>query len=142
MLPLNKLDLAMLRRLAGRLIPMDAGRGLPGADDDAIFAEILAELARAGFDAPALLGAMGKDAEGVFAGGATALAAHLRQVAGAAYVAFVSAVAFCYYRDDRVLGALGIEALPPFPRGHSIPEGDWSLLEPQHARAGFWRKAQ
>ena len=34
-----------------------------------------------------------------------------------------------YYRDDRVLLALGHEARAPFPKGYEVEQGDWSLLE-------------
>ena len=36
----------------------------------------------------------------------------------------------CYYQDDRVLEALGMEARPPFPLGYEVLSGDLSLLEP------------
>ena len=36
----------------------------------------------------------------------------------------------CYYRDDRVMVSLGLEARPPFPKGHVLEQGDWSLLRP------------
>jgi hypothetical protein len=44
-----------------------------------------------------------------------------------------------YYRDDRVLRALGHEARAPFPKGHEVEQGDWSLLDPVKRRAAFWR---
>jgi hypothetical protein len=47
----------------------------------------------------------------------------------------------CYYRDDRVLRSLGIELRAPFPKGHVLPEGDWSLLDPVRARGGSLRRA-
>jgi hypothetical protein len=46
----------------------------------------------------------------------------------------------CYYRDDRVLRSLGIELRPPFPLGHVLPDGDWSLLEPVKARPPMLRR--
>ncbi|GIS18110.1 MAG: hypothetical protein CM15mP120_00260 [Pseudomonadota bacterium] len=30
--------------------------------------------------------------------------------------------------DDRVLGALGLEARAPFPKGHDVPAGEWDLM--------------
>ena len=45
----------------------------------------------------------------------------------------------CYYRDDRVLQSLGLEARPPFPRGYTLEQGDWSLLDAVRARAKLWR---
>lgn len=35
-----------------------------------------------------------------------------------------------YYRDDRVMIAIGMEPRPPFPKGFEVEQGDWSLLEP------------
>jgi hypothetical protein len=46
----------------------------------------------------------------------------------------------CYYRDDRVMRALGQEPRSPFPKGHVVEQGDWSLLDPVKNRAPFWRK--
>lgn len=45
----------------------------------------------------------------------------------------------CYYRDDRVLRSLGLEARPPFPKGHTLEQGDWSLLDAVRARPKLWR---
>ena len=55
--------------------------------------------------------------------------------------ALVRVVLQCYYRDDRVLRSLGLELRAPFPKGHVLPEGDWSLLDPVRARAGSLRRA-
>jgi hypothetical protein len=46
----------------------------------------------------------------------------------------------CYYRDDRVLRSLGIELRAPFPKGHVLPDGDWSLLDPVKARPAKLRR--
>ena len=41
------------------------------------------------------------------------------------FVAVVEAVVSrAYYRDDRVLGSLGVEARPPFPKGYAVEKGD------------------
>ena len=47
----------------------------------------------------------------------------------------------CYYQDDRVVGALGLEARPPFPDGYAVAAGDLSLLEPVRARGKRYRDA-
>jgi hypothetical protein len=44
-----------------------------------------------------------------------------------------------YYRDDRVVRSLGRETRPPFPKGHILPDGDWSLLDVVKARPQLWR---
>ena len=47
----------------------------------------------------------------------------------------------CYYQDDRVLAAIGLEARPPFPKGYDVPAGDLSLLEPVRRRGSIVREA-
>lgn len=49
--------------------------------------------------------------------------------------------ATCYYRDDRVLEAIGVGARPPFPEGYEVPSGDLSLLEPVRRRGRVYRDA-
>ena len=52
----------------------------------------------------------------------------------AAEGAFLEALLFptyaAYYQHPRVLAALGLEARPPYPRGHELPPFDVTLLEP------------
>ena len=47
----------------------------------------------------------------------------------------------CYYQDDRVLEAIGLDARPPFPKGYDVPAGDLSLLEPVKQRGSIVREA-
>ena len=47
----------------------------------------------------------------------------------------------CYYRDHRVVEAIGVGARPPFPRGYEVPSGDLSLLEPVRQRGRIYREA-
>jgi hypothetical protein len=51
-------------------------------------------------------------------------------------------VLLCYYRDDRVMHSLGQEPRAPFPKGHEVEQGDWSLLDPVRARPPIWRKVK
>ena len=44
-----------------------------------------------------------------------------------------------YYRDDRVLQSLGLEARAPFPQGYVLQQGDWSLLDAVRKRPLLWR---
>ena len=37
--------------------------------------------------------------------------------------------------------ALGLEPRPPYPKGHVLEDGDWSLLDPVRARPPMWRRA-
>ena len=45
-----------------------------------------------------------------------------------------------YYQDPRVLDSLGLVSRPPFPLGHEVPAGDWSLLDPVKKRDPFYRQ--
>ena len=86
-----------LRAIAAVIIPASAEFDVPGADDPAIQADIVATLTRV--------------------------------------------VLQCYYRDDRVVRSLGLEPRPPYPKGHVLEDGDWSLLDPVRARPPMWRRA-
>ncbi len=44
-----------------------------------------------------------------------------------------------YYRDDRVLLSLKQEARAPFPKGYTLEQGDWSLLDAVRDRLPLWR---
>ena len=46
----------------------------------------------------------------------------------------------CYYQDDGVHKAIGMEAGPPFPRGNTVEPGDLSLLDPVLERPTLYRK--
>ena len=58
---------------------------------------------------------------------------------GAPAVALGRVILGAYYRDDRVLLALKLEARPPFPQGYTLEQGDWSLLDAVRRRPPFWR---
>ena len=134
-----------LRCLAAMIIPASPRHGVPGADDDTIFTDILRSLGR---DRDAIRAALGQ-ARAAAGGGLDRLdqpardaLARALQAVGTAEMAVLSrTVLLCYYRDDRVLLSLGLEPRPPFPKGHALEQGDWSLLDPVKARAPFWRPA-
>jgi hypothetical protein len=136
-------DLRNLRRLAGFMIPTAADYAVPGADDERIFTDIVRSLGRdQGHVCKAL--AMLRDLAGEdFAAlpdteaEATAMALLARE--GAEVVALGRAVLQCYYRDDRVVRSLGLEPSPPFPKGHALAQGDWSLLDAVRGRPRMWR---
>ena len=46
----------------------------------------------------------------------------------------------CYYQQDRVLEAIGMEARAPYPKGFEVAPGDFSLLDPVRGRADLYRK--
>jgi hypothetical protein len=70
-----------------------------------------------------------------------AVAGEFRGTGGAAAAALVRVVLQWYYRDDRVLRSLGHELRAPFPKGYTLEQGDWSLLDPVKVRPPSLRRA-
>ncbi|MGD9883404.1 MAG: hypothetical protein AB7F22_29520 [Reyranella sp.] len=141
---LSAVEARDLRALAAAIIPASAAYGVPGADDEKIFADILASLGRDRDDIRTALGRLAALSRGSFAdllpGRRTEVASALRSEGGSALAALVRVVLLCYYRDDRVMQSLGQEPRPPFPKGHVVEQGDWSLLDPVRARPPIWRR--
>jgi hypothetical protein len=127
-----------LRTIAAMIIPESTEYRVPGADDTRIQADILATLGRdtkqvaAALDLLALLA--GGPLQKLDAARRDVIAAEFRASGGAPAATLVRVVLQCYYRDDRVLRSLGLELRPPFPLGHVLEQGDWSLLDPVKAR--------
>jgi hypothetical protein len=141
---LTSLQRADLRIVAGMMIPASSEYGVPGADDAAIQADILATLGR---DAPAVRDALdhfarlaGMPLADLDAARREAVATEFRSAGGLAAATLIRVVLQCYYRDDRVVRSLGLELRPPFPKGYQLEQGDWSLLDPVKARAPMWRR--
>lgn len=132
-----------LRALAGAIIPPSRDYGVPGADDELIFTDILRSLERDYDDSARALAQLAALAGGAFADlgpqRRAEVAAIFREVGGAPLAALVRVVLLCYYRDDRVMLSLGQEPRPPFPKGHVVEQGDWSLLDPVRARPPMYR---
>jgi hypothetical protein len=131
------------RALAGTIVPPSDVYGVPGADDERIFNDILRSLERDRDDVRQALAHLARLAGGAFAELEPArraeVAATFRETGGAPLAALVRVVLLCYYRDDRVMQSLGLEPRPPFPRGHVVEQGDWSLLDPVRARPPMYR---
>jgi len=132
-----------LRDIAGTMVPASPELGMPGADDPAILADIEKSIGR---DLPLVreaLAAIKARAVGGFAGldrdRREALINEWYRAAGRPAAALGRAILSAYYRDDRVLVAVGHEARAPFPKGYTLEQGDWSLLEAVKKRPAFWR---
>jgi hypothetical protein len=134
-----------LRVVSAMMIPASAEYGVPSADDGAIQADILATLGRdtkrVGEALDHLARLAGTRLAQLDQARRDAVAKEFRATGGTAAATLIRVVLQCYYRDDRVLGSLGLELRPPFPKGHALEQGDWSLLEPVKARPSMWRRA-
>jgi hypothetical protein len=140
---LTPAELRDLRRLAGIMVPSSTDYSVPGADDAAIFADIVRSLGRDRNGVCEALAMLRDIAGGDFAAideanaEATAMALLGRQ--GPQITALGRAVLQCYYRDDRVIRSLGLEPGSPFPKGHTVEQSDWSLLDKVRKRPPMWR---
>ena len=134
-----------LRTIAAMIIPASDEYKVPGADDPAIQADMLATLGR---DAAQVVQALdhlarlaGKPLAELDTARRDTIAQEFRATGGAAAATLVRVVLQCYYRDDRVLRSLGLELRAPFPNGYTLEQGDWSLLDPVKARPANLRRA-
>ena len=139
----SELEREVIGAIAAAVIPEDQSFNVPGADDPLILGTILekveaqfAERVRSGIRlltseadpldlAPEeLLGILDRDSR-------------FRSL----YQVLTIAIMQAYYQDSRVLESLGLEPRPPFPAGHEVEAGDWTLLDPVKGRAPFYRPA-
>ncbi|MEM7015895.1 MAG: hypothetical protein AAF512_00990 [Pseudomonadota bacterium] len=138
----NKTERQVIAAIAEATITEDASRNLPAASDPQVLAIILKKAAhletrlKAGIEllqseidplaaSPlALLKKLGEDGR-------------LRSFSRMITIVILQS----YYQDPRVLEALKLAARPPFPLGHEVEAGDWSLLEPVKKRGSFYRPA-
>jgi hypothetical protein len=134
-----------LRAIAQMIVPASAEYDVPGADDTVIQADIVAtmgrdtNMVRQALDHLARLA--GQPLAQLDEAARDAVAREFRASGGAPAETLVRVVLQCYYRDDRVLRSLNLELRPPFPKGYTLEQGDWSLLEPVKARLPMWRRA-
>jgi len=136
-----------LRRLVGLMIPALPADNLPGADDDAIFASLLAKAStRTGqlqVDLHALAAGKG-GLDGLLALDASAFAGWFEAEASrwqshALFRRLAPLLARAYYEDFRVQQAHGRRPGPPYPEGYTVPQGDWSLIDPVRSRPPIYR---
>jgi hypothetical protein len=140
---LSGLEQETLFFIVSHMIPPSEELGLPGANDVKIFADILRSTGR---DLPALRRALhvlnemaGQRLDAFSPDRQAALLTSFRSAHPDLAGILEAVTARCYYRDDRVMASLGMEARPPFPRGFDVPQGDLSLLEPVRLRGKIYR---
>jgi hypothetical protein len=141
---LSDTGIAIFRALAGTIIPASPEHGVPGADDETIFSELMTSAGSTLDFISEHLGILEElAAEGGFLGADSGtrieLAERFRRAHPEAAALIISLICQCYYRDPRVLESLGTAPRPPFPQGYGIDQGDWSLLDPVRARGPIYR---
>jgi len=143
--PLTDIERVTLLCVAGHMIPASVEYGVPGADDLRIFADITRSIDRDREVLGKALQVVNDLSDGMIlalsrAEQAKRLAEFRTRHADLAGV-IESVVARCYYRDDRVMASIGMEARPAFPKGYKVEQGDLSLLDPVRARGKIYRDA-
>jgi hypothetical protein len=135
--PLSAAEIRSLGDIAGTMIPADSALGLPGADDPVILDDIVKSLGR---DLPLIRAALAAiDFTGLDRDRREALINDYYASGAAAGRALGRVILGAYYRDDRVLRSLGQEARAPFPKGYTLEQGDWSLIDAVRNRPPLWR---
>ena len=141
---------SLLAALLDELVPPRAEVDLPGAGALGL-AEAVARAAaeRPGL-APVLTDALGRLTALVQGRGASSLSELAPDARRAALEELAAQAPGClpalcfltyaeYYRDPRVLEALGHPPRAPYPLGYEVPPTDFSLLDPVRRRAPFFR---
>ena len=140
---LTPTELRNLRRLTGFMIPAAADYGVPGADDEAIFADIVRSLGRDRSDVRKALAMLRELAGGDFAALVDAAGGGDGNGAPSARVTRdhgTRAGRSAMLLPRRTRGQVsGPRATPAFPKGHMLEQGDWSLLDAVRGRPRMWR---
>jgi len=131
------------RRLAGFMVPSSAEFGVPGADDDVIFTDIVRSLGRDRDDVRRALALLREIVGGEFVGldepAAEAAAMAMLGRQDPVVTALGRVVLQCYYRDGRVMRSIGVEPRAPYPQGRVLEQGNWALLDAVRDRPRMWR---
>ena len=136
--PLSLAAKTALLTLLRAMIPASEAFNVPGADDPKIVADILATggPALAFLDEPLAALQAGLEAQPDHSGQSIE---QFRAQHGELTSLLTMLTLQCYYRDDRVMASLEMEARPPFPEGYQVEDGDYSLLDPVRARGVIYR---
>ena len=141
--PLTASHRRSLLAVLGCMIPASEAFEVPGADDPLIVADLLNSLKA---QAAALISALdrldalcGQTFHTLAADAQSQVLDDFRRADMKHFALLVTLCVQCYYRDDRVMRSLGMEARAPFPKGFEVSAGDYGLLDPVRARGPIWR---
>ena len=137
----------LLAAVLDTIIPPGEGEGLPGAGEVGLgevlpreAPELVPLLAEA---LEALRDALSERGMADFARLEASEKRSLLETLAERQPAFLPAMLFQvytrYYREPRVLAALGLQARPPYPLGYELEGGDLDLLAPVRARPPLYR---
>ena len=103
--------------------------GVPGADDPLIFTDISSSLGMDLEDVRVALSGLralaGSPLSDLDDARAEEVTFRLLAQSGRPIQALGRVVLAAYYRDDRVMRSIGRDPRAPYPKGHTVPDGDW-----------------
>lgn len=144
---LHEIQRAVLQVTLNLIIPPSNDGRLPGAAEYDIFAYIN-EFAPSTLPALVVeLDQLEADAQSQFGASFSALAqseakgiVDTQRSANAQFMAELARqTVACYYQQDRVMSAIGMQVRPPFPQGYEVHFADLTLLDPVRARGQIYR---
>jgi len=143
----NNLQQQILRAAVNTIVPADSELNVPGAGDTLIFADIVASIGARHSEINTALTALHETSvqqwqlafEQLNSVQQLQLVHECQQAMPEQIWSLISVTFECYYRDDRVMQSLDMDARPAFPQGFEVDQGDWSLLDPVKKRAPFYR---
>lgn len=141
--------LDLLEGVLDAIIPPGEGGGLPGAGELGLGQTLSREAPELAPLLVEVLDALQQEMADRSIENFAGLAAHekrsLIDEIGERQPAFLPAMLFQvytrYYREPRVLSALGLEGRPPYPLGYELEVGDLGLLDPVRERPSLYRRA-
>jgi hypothetical protein len=136
-------ELENLKALFEGIIPADPNGLFPSASDPIIFSDFLSASADQEQSVRAALGSLDDLSVSAYLELSEENREEVTQkfyrIRTPAVTVLLSLLVQSYYRDDRVMKAIGLEARAPHPKGFEIPQGDWDLLEPVKKRGKIYR---
>ena len=136
-------EVDVLKRLFDKIIPASADERFPSAADSQIFEDFLAssqQFRELISKAILLLQEFsGSDYCQLSEVDADNVTKQFYANRTGAVTTLLSLLTQCYYRDDRVLDAIGLEPRAPYPEGFEVEKGDWGLLDPVKSRGRIYR---
>ena len=136
-------EVDVLKRLFGKIIPASADKRFPSAADPRVFEDFLASSGRfRELISKAILLLQefsGSDYCRLSEVDADRVTQQFYANRTGPVTTLLSLLTQCYFRDDRVLEAIGLEPRAPYPGGFEVENGDWGLLEPVKSRGRIYR---
>jgi hypothetical protein len=136
----SEIERDVIAAIAKAVIPEDPANNLPGADDTRILSTVLDKAENFKKRIRSTIEVLVQDTDPLSVAGDELIALLDEDKRFRSCLRLLTTLIMqSYYQDARVLTSHKLVARPPFPQGHDIVSGDWSLLEPVKKRKPFYR---